>query len=142
MVRFLRKITSGGTALSATGHILVANNTTTAPSFGAGSDYRLKESIRTANVEVDFLKKIDDLRPVLYTEKETGDELLGFIAHEVATVVPEAVEGEKDAVDENGDPLFQSLYAAKFIPYLIGAVQELSAKVADLESRLVELENK
>jgi hypothetical protein len=142
MVRFLRKITVGGTVLTGTGHILVANNATTAPSFGAGSDYRLKESIRTANVEVDFLKKIDDLRPVLYTEKATGDELLGFIAHEVEAVVPEAVEGSKDAVDENGDPVFQSLYAAKFIPYLIGAVQELSAKVADLESRLVELENK
>jgi hypothetical protein len=142
MVRFFRKITVGGTVLTGTGHILVANNATTAPSFGAGSDYRLKESVRTANVEVDFLKKIDDLRPVLYTEKATGDELLGFIAHEVAAVVPEAVEGEKDAVDENGDPVFQSLYAAKFIPYLVGAVQELSAKIADLESRLVELENK
>lgn len=142
MVRFFRKITSGGTALSSTGHILVANNMTTAPSFGAGSDYRLKENIRTANVEVDFLEKINDLRPVFYTEKETGDELLGFIAHEVQAVIPEAVEGEKDAVDENGDPMVQNLYAAKFIPYLIGAVQELSAKVADLESRLAQLENK
>ena len=28
----------------------------------------------------------------------------GFYAHEVMTVVPQAVNGEKDEVDSNGDP--------------------------------------
>lgn len=134
MVRFLRKITSGGTSLSSTGHILVANNTTTAPSFAAGSDYRLKDAIRTASTEIDFRSVVDGLRPVLFTNRESGDEnLLGFIAHEVQPLVPEAVEGTKDAVDENGDPVYQSLAAAKFIPYLVGAIQQLSARVRELE---------
>ena len=134
MVRFFRKITVGGTVLTATGHILVANNSTTAPSFAAGSDYRLKDAIRTASTEIDFRSVVDGLRPVLFSNRESGDEnLLGFIAHEVQPLVPEAVEGTKDGVDENGDPVYQSLAAAKFIPYLVGAIQQLSARVRELE---------
>lgn len=142
MVRFFRKITSGGTALSSTGHILVANNTTTAPSFGAGSDWRLKSDVRDASDEINFVEKINDLRPVLYTETANGDEdLLGFIAHEVQAVIPNAVEGAKDAVDENGDPAYQMLYPAKFIPYLVGAVRELTARVEQLEAKVAALES-
>ncbi|NBW12957.1 MAG: tail fiber domain-containing protein, partial [Caulobacteraceae bacterium] len=142
MVRLFRKITSGGTALSATGHILVANNTTTAPSFGAGSDWRLKSDVRDASDEINFVEKINNLRPVLYTETGSGDEnLLGFIAHEVQAIIPNAVEGAKDAVDENGDPIYQMLYPAKFIPYLVGAVRELSARVEALEARLAAIDS-
>jgi hypothetical protein len=141
MIRFFRKITSGGTALTATGHILVANNGTTAPSFAAGSDYRLKKDIRSAAEEIDFAEIVNALRPVLFTDRETGDQnLLGFIAHEVQPLIASAVEGTKDAVDENGDPAYQTLAAAKMIPYLVGAIQSLSAKVNDLEERLKVLE--
>lgn len=134
MVRFFRKITEAGTALTGTGHILVANNSTTAPSFAAGSDYRLKTDIRSASEEIDFVEKIDGIRPVLFTNRESGDEnLLGFIAHEVAPHIPEAVEGTKDAVDDEGNPAYQSLAAAKMIPYLVGAVRALSARVKELE---------
>lgn len=136
MIRFFRKITSGGTVLSATGHILVANNTTTAPSFAAGSDYRLKTDIRSASEEIDFVEKIDALRPVLFTNRESGEEnLLGFIAHEVAPHIPEAVEGTKDGLDDEGNPAYQSLAAAKMIPYLVGAVRALSARVKELEEK-------
>lgn len=136
MVRFFRKTTSGGTVLSGTGHILVANNTTTAPSFAAGSDYRLKTDIRSADEEIDFLGTVDALRPVLFTNRESGDEnLLGFIAHEVAPHIPEAVEGEKDGVDDEGNPVYQSLAPAKMIPYLVGAVRALSARVKELEAK-------
>jgi hypothetical protein len=142
MVRFFRKITVGGTALTGTGHILVANNATTAPSFGAGSDWRLKSDVRDASDEINFVEKINDLRPVLYTETGSGDEnLLGFIAHEVQAVIPNAVEGAKDAVDANGDPVYQMLYPAKFIPYLVGAVRELTARVEQLEAKVAHLES-
>ena len=142
MVRFFRKITTGGTVLTGTGHILVANNATTAPSFGAGSDWRLKSDVRDASDEINFVEKINDLRPVLYTETGSGDEdLLGFIAHEVQAVIPNAVEGVKDAVDENGEPAYQMLYPAKFIPYLVGAVRELSARVEALEARLAAIDS-
>jgi hypothetical protein len=139
MVRFFRKITVGGTVLTGTGHILVANNNTTAPSFAAGSDYRLKTDIRSASEEIDFVEKIDGLRPVLFTNRESGDEnLLGFIAHEVAPHIPEAVEGEKDGVDDEGNPAYQSLAAAKMIPYLVGAVRDLSARIKELERNAAE----
>jgi hypothetical protein len=142
MVRFFRKITVGGTALTGTGHILVANNATTAPSFGAGSDWRLKSDVRDASDEINFVEKINDLRPVLYTETGSGDEnLLGFIAHEVQAVIPNAVEGVKDAVDSEGDPVYQMLYPAKFIPYLVGAVRELTARVEALEAKVAHLES-
>lgn len=142
MVRFFRKITAAGTTLSSTGHILVANNTTTAPSFGAGSDWRLKSDVRDASDEINFVEKIKDLRPVLYTEIANGDEnLLGFIAHEVQAVIPNAVEGAKDAVDENGEPVYQMLYPAKFIPYLVGAVRELTTRVEELEAKVARLES-
>ena len=136
MVRFFRKITVGGTVLTGTGHILVANNNTTAPSFAAGSDYRLKTDIRSADEEIDFVDKINSLRPVLFTNRESGDEnLLGFIAHEVAPIIPEAVEGIKDGVDNEGNPEYQTLAAAKMIPYLVGAVRALSARVKELEEK-------
>jgi hypothetical protein len=142
MVRFFRKITVGGTALTGTGHILVANNATTEPSFGAGSDWRLKSDVRDASDEINFVEKINDLRPVLYTETGSGDEnLLGFIAHEVQAVIPNAVEGVKDAVDSEGDPVYQMLYPAKFIPYLVGAVRELTARVEALEAKVAHLES-
>jgi hypothetical protein len=142
MVRFLRKITTGGTVLTGTGHILVANNATTAPSFGAGSDWRLKSDVRDASDEINFVEKINDLRPVLYTETGSGDkDLLGFIAHEVQAVIPNAVEGVKDAVDAEGDPVYQMLYPAKFIPYLVGAVRELTARVEQLEAKVAHLES-
>jgi hypothetical protein len=141
MIRFFRKITSGATVLTATGHILVANNGTTAPSFAAGSDYRLKKDIRSAAEEIDFAEIVNALRPVLFTDRETGDQnLLGFIAHEVQPLIASAVEGTKDAIDENGEPAYQTLAAAKMIPYLVGAIQSLSAKVNDLEERLKVLE--
>ena len=79
----------------------------------------------------------------MFTDRETGDQnLLGFIAHEVQPLIPTAVEGEKDGVDENGDPQYQTLAAAKMIPYLVGAVQSLSSKVSDLEARLAALESR
>jgi hypothetical protein len=99
----------------------------------------LKTDIRSASEEIDFVEKIDALRPVLFTNRESGDkDLLGFIAHEVAPHIPEAVEGEKDAVDDEGNPAYQSLAAAKMIPYLVGAVRDLSARIKELERNAAE----
>lgn len=135
MIRFLRRITSGGASLTSTGAIEVANNATNAPAFVAGSDHRLKDNVRDAADELDFAAIVGALRPVLYREKAVDrDGMLGFIAHEVAAVIPEAVAGEKDAVDENGDPLYQTLAQARFIPYLVGAIKALTERIEALEA--------
>jgi hypothetical protein len=43
------------------------------------------------------------------------------------------VTGEKDAVDENGDPVFQQMNLSAFVPLLIAEIQSLRARVAQLE---------
>lgn len=138
-LKFRRTITSGVPA--STGFINVANSTTTAPSFAAGSDYRLKENIRTA--DDDFINKISSLRLVRFDEIAVSENTnqLGFIAHEVQEIIPEAIEGEKDAVDENGDPDYQHIMQIKILPYLVGALQESIKKIEDLENRLAALES-
>jgi hypothetical protein len=60
----------------------------------------------------------------------------GFIAHEAAAVVPECVTGEKDEVDEDGNPIYQGIDQSKLVPLLTAALQEAVAKIEALEARL------
>ena len=64
-----------------------------------------------------------------------------MVAHEVAKIVPEAVCGDKDEMDEWGRPVYQGLDQAKIVPILVKAVQELSSKVNALEARIKTLES-
>ena len=59
----------------------------------------------------------------------------GFIAHEVQDIVPEAIVGEKDEVDEEGGIIPQGIDQAKLVPLLVAAVQELEARVKELENK-------
>ena len=58
----------------------------------------------------------------------------GFFAHEVTSAVPEAISGEKDALDSNGDIEPQLIDQSKLVPLLVAAVQELITKVETLEA--------
>lgn len=49
----------------------------------------------------------------------------GFLAHEVQAVVPEAVTGEKDAVDSDGKPVYQQVDYSKVVPLLTAGIREL-----------------
>ena len=64
----------------------------------------------------------------------------GFIAHEVSSVVPEAIDGEKDAVDEKGDPIYQGIDHGKMVPLLTAALQEAIANIEALTARIEALE--
>jgi hypothetical protein len=142
-VKFRRVLVSGNNYVNV-GYIQIGTAVGTAPAFFASSDYRFKSNIRNAADSIDFLAKINALRPVLYnTDTGTANpyDQLGYIAHEVQAVIPEAVSGEKDAVDENGDPVYQSMGDAFFMPYVVGAIQKLSSKIDALESRVAELES-
>ena len=55
------------------------------------------------------------------------------MAHEVSSVVPEAVVGEKDAVDDEGNPLWQMMDNSKLVPLLVKTIQELEARITELE---------
>ena len=57
----------------------------------------------------------------------------GFLAHELAEQVPEAVTGDKDAVDSEGNPVYQGIDQSKIVPLLVKTIQELEARIAALE---------
>jgi hypothetical protein len=58
----------------------------------------------------------------------------GFLAHEVQDIMPEAVIGEKDAVDEDGIPIYQGMDATKFIPSIVDALQQILSRLDALEN--------
>ena len=93
--------------------------------YNTSSDYRLKENI------VDLpnaLATISQLKPRQFDWKETKETTTGFIAHELAEVVPHAVTGEKDAVDAEGNPVYQGIDTSFLVATLTAAIQELKAE--------------
>ena len=111
-------------------------NTTT---YGTSSDYRLKQNIiKLANATTRLLA----LKPVNFNfiADDLNRVFDGFIAHEVETVVPEAVVGEKDGVDDQGSPVFQVIDQSKLVPLLTAALQETLAEIATLKDRVAALE--
>jgi hypothetical protein len=103
----------------------------TSTSFNTSSDYRLKENQVSIS---DGLTRLNQLKPYRFNFIADADTTLdGFFAHEVADVVPEAIMGEKDAVDADGNIKAQSIDHSKLVPLLVKAIQELSAKVEALE---------
>jgi hypothetical protein len=78
----------------------------------------------------DATTRLKQLKPARYNwiADETNTLVDGFIAHEVSTVIPDAVHGAKD-----GDEM-QSLDYSKMIPLLVKTIQELEARIVALES--------
>jgi len=102
--------------------------------IGSVSDYRVKDEIGLLENAVNTIKL---MRPIEYTEKEgtqTDKVNQGFIAHEMQAIIPSIVNGEKDAVNEDGEINPQSLYYAGLTPILVKAVQELTARIEALEA--------
>ena len=87
------------------------------------------------------------LQPKHLRWKSNQSEFDGFIAHELAEVVPTAVTGEKDAVKPEDDPfdpggiLPQMIDQKIVVPLLTAALQEAHTMIADLTARLEALEN-
>ena len=107
-------------------------------SVPTASDYRLKNSIADMPSAVDSIKQ---LRPVTFEMNAApGYSHNGFIAHEVQAVVPQAVTGQKDALDADGEIEVQGLDMTKLIPVLTKALQEVLQKNEELEARLAALE--
>ena len=131
----LNRIGSDGiTAVFARQGIQVGNIsvTTLATSYNSISDYRLKEAVQPL---VGGLARVSALKPSIYKWKVNGSDGEGFIAHELADVVPAAVTGEKDAVNEDGTINPQGVDLSKVVPILVAAIQELTARVQTLEAK-------
>jgi hypothetical protein len=107
--------------------------------YTSASDYRLKENIAPMT---GALAKVQALKPVTYKWKIDGSDGQGFIAHELQSVVPECVTGEKDAVDSEGNPQYQGIDVSFLVATLTAAIQEQQAIITDLKSRIETLEAK
>jgi len=108
-------------------------------SYNTTSDYRLKENIITLS---NALQTVSQLKPRQYDWKENGVTTTGFIAHELAEVLPHAVNGEKDAVDKEGNPKYQGIDTSFLVATLTAAIQELKAIVDAQAERITVLESK
>jgi hypothetical protein len=113
------------------------NGSTTA--YATSSDYRLKNTIAPMT---GALAKVALLKPVTYKWNSDGSNGEGFIAHELAEVVPDCVTGEKDAIDADGKPIHQGVDTSFLVATLTKAIQEQQALIESLTTRLTALEGK
>jgi hypothetical protein len=134
--RYFTQFYAGATPTN-TGGISTADGTTTV--YATSSDYRLKENISPMT---GALATVAQLKPVNYTWKATGHSTQGFIAHELHAVVPECVVGEKDAVDADGNPVYQGIDTSFLVATLTAAIQEQQALITQLTTRIAALEAK
>jgi hypothetical protein len=112
----------------------IAQTGSTSINYIATSDYRLKENILPIQNAIDRILKI---KPVTYNWKDTDNEVgEGFIAHELQEVVPLAVAGIKDAINEDGTIKAQGIDYGKLTPLLVKAMQEQNQIIQELNERL------
>jgi uncharacterized protein YaiE (UPF0345 family) len=101
-------------------------------SYNTTSDYRLKEDLQ----EIKGLEKVSALKVYDFKWKDSEDRTDGVLAHELAEVLPYAVTGEKDAVDEDGNDRMQGVDYSKIVPVLIKAIQELKTEIDSLKNQM------
>ena len=114
-----------------------------ATQFNTSSDYRLKENV---NYDWDATTTLKQLKPAKFNwiADDTNTLLDGFLAHEVSSIVPEAISGEKDQVATAedvtiglagavGDPIYQGIDQSKLVPLMVKTIQELEARIKTLE---------
>jgi len=100
----------------------------TATSYQTSSDYRLKENV---DYTWDATARLKQLKPARFNfiSDDTNTLVDGFLAHEVSSVVPEAISGTKDEVDGNDKAVMQGIDPAKLVPLLVKTIQELEARL-------------
>jgi len=109
---------------------IIANASST--SYNTSSDHRLKENV---TYDFDATTRLKQLKPARFNFIADADTTVdGFLAHEVSSIVPEAVNGEKDAVDADGNIDPQGIDQSKLVPLLVKTIQELEARITALES--------
>ena len=150
----IRFFTSNGGSGATVGSITV---TASATAYNTSSDYRLKTDLQSMTGSIDRVKA---LNPINFAWVADGERTDGFLAHEAAEVVPEAVTGIKDAMrdeeyevtpavlDDEGNviskavkatrsvPDYQGIDQSKLVPLLTSALQEAIDKIESLEQRL------
>jgi hypothetical protein len=99
--------------------------TASATAYNTSSDYRLKEDLK----EIKGLEKVSAIKVYDFKWKADGSRMDGVIAHELAEVLPYAVQGEKDAEE------MQQVDYSKLVPIMIKAIQELKLEIEQLKNK-------
>jgi len=144
------------TSAGGTGQVGSITVSTSSTSYNTSSDYRLKENVVELTGATERLKQLNPSRFNFIADADTTVD--GFLAHEVADVVPEAISGEKDAMideeyevtpevlDDEGNviteavmgtrsvPDYQGIDQSKLVPLLVATIQELEARITQLEN--------
>ena len=118
---------------------IIGHTGSTTVAYTTSSDYRLKDDVASITGALD---KVLALKPVTYKWKADGSAGEGFIAHELAEVCPQAVIGEKDAVNQDGSIKAQSIDTSFLVATLTAAIQELAAQVTTLQTQVTALQSK
>lgn len=117
---------------NANGVVGSINTSGSATGFNTSSDYRLKTDAQPMTGASD---RVQALNPVNFEWVADGTRTDGFLAHEAQAIVPEAVTGEKDEVDENNNPVYQGIDQSKLVPLLTAALQEALQRIEVLENQ-------
>ena len=109
-------------------------STNSGTSFNTTSDYRLKENVTNVT---DGITRVKQLAPKRFNFIVNPDITVdGFLAHEAQAVVPEAVTGTHNEVDDDGNAVMQGIDQSKLVPLLTAALQEAIAKIETLETEM------
>lgn len=111
--------------------------TDTSTAYNTSSDARLKRSIQALPGGVEALRA---LKPVSFIWNSTDERDIGFLAHELMTVAPNAVTGLPDDVHPDGTIKPQQVDQSKLIPILTAALKDIMVQVEALTARMATLE--
>ena len=133
---FATNTNSGATAVvfsNTNGLVGFISTSGSGTTYSTSSDYRLKENVVPMEGALD---RISQLKPSRFNFIADADTTVdGFLAHEVSNIVPEAITGEKDEVEDDGTPVYQGIDQSKLVPLLVGAIQELKAEIEQLKNK-------
>ena len=116
----------------------ITQSGTNGVAFNTSSDHRLKENVTDMTGAIDRVKALAPKRFNFISDPD-DTTVDGFLAHEAQTVVPEAVTGTHNEVDDDGNAVMQGIDQSKLVPLLTGALQEAIAKIETLETEMTAL---
>jgi hypothetical protein len=118
----------------------ITQNGTTGVLYNLTSDYRLKNDQQALTGAKDFIMA---LKPKKWQWWDGSGEGVGFVAHEFMEVAKYSGNGEKDAVDADGNPVYQSIQpsSSEVMANLVAFIQEQQALITQLTARITALES-
>lgn len=111
----------------------IYSNDTSSVTYSTSSDRRLKTNI---NPITNGLERVLQLNPCTYNWISSGDTGEGFIADELQKVVPNAVCGEPNAVDDKGNIIPQQVDYSRVTPILSASIIDLNNELSSIETLL------